>query len=38
MNDKQDGSKFQVVIPVERSKAKEDRNEEKGEFFSCLWN
>ena len=35
MNDKQAGSKFQGVSPVERSQAKEDRNEEKGEFSAA---
>ena len=34
MNDKQAGSKFQGVSPVERQ-AKEDRNEEKGEFSAA---
>ena len=36
MNDKQAISKFQGVIPVERSyMVKEDRNEEKGEFSAA---
>ena len=35
MNEKQAGSKFQEVSPVERSQAKEDRNEEKGEFSAA---
>ena len=35
MNDKQAESKFQGVSPVERSQAKEDRNEEKGEFSAA---
>ena len=35
MNDKQAISKFQGVSPVERSQAKEDRNEEKGEFSAA---
>ena len=35
MNDKQARSKFQGVSPVKRSLAKEDRNEEKSEFFSA---
>ena len=35
MNDKQAGSKFQGVSPVERSWAKEDRNEEKDEFSAA---
>ena len=35
MNDKQAKCKFQGVRPVERSQAKEDRNEEKGEFSAA---
>ena len=35
MNDNRAGSKFQGVSPVERSQAKEDRNEEKGEFSAA---
>ena len=35
MNDKQAKSKFQGVSPVERRQAKEDRNEEKGEFSAA---
>ena len=37
MNDKQAGSKFQGVSPVERSQVKEDRirNEEKGKFSAA---
>ena len=35
MNDKQARSKFQGVSPVERRQAKEDRNEEKGEFSAA---
>ena len=35
INDTQAGSKFQGVSPVERSYAKEDRNEEKGEFSAA---
>ena len=35
MNDKQAGSKFQGISPVERSQAKEGRNEEKGEFSAA---
>ena len=35
MNDKQAESKFQGVNPVERCPAKEDRNEEKGEFSAA---
>ena len=35
MNDKQARSKFQGVSPVERSQAKEDRNEEKCEFSAA---
>ena len=34
MNDKQAGSKFQEVSPVQRQ-AKEDKNEEKGEFSAA---
>ena len=36
MNNKQARSKFQGVSPVERRQAKEDRNEEEGEF-SAAW-
>ena len=35
MNDKQARSKFQGVSPVERRQAKEDKNEEKGEFLAA---
>ena len=35
MNDKQAKSKFQGVSPVEKRQAKEDRNEEKGEFSAA---
>ena len=33
MDDKQAESEFQGVSPVERRQAKEDKNEEKGEFL-----
>ena len=36
MNKKQAGSKFQGVSPVEKSWAKEDRNEENGEYIQLL--